>query len=211
MNNHNERDNSKLTYELDGVEEVEVIDLTTSSSDELSSAPSTPIGPHASSIEQSKGKAPARPLDELFTDTDATESDVELSSAPFTPNRPRDRIKEQSKGKAPARPLNARPLNELFTNTDTTESDVDLTSDEDWNTEAFRTKVRLEVTTPVASKVPTSSFELTREDTQAALAFLAEKAPSSTLDELRGAVTLMDLRYGTQTSVGKFIESMKAE
>jgi hypothetical protein len=206
MNKHNERDNSKPTYELDGVEEVEVIDLTTASSDELSSAPSTPIGPHASSTEQSKGKAPARPLDELFTDTDATESDVELSSAPFTPTRPRDRIKEQSKGKAPA-----RPSNELLTNTDTTESDVNLTSDEDWNTDAFRTKVGLKATTPVASKVPTSSFELISEDTQAALAFLAEKAPSSTLDELRGAVTLMDLRYGTQTSVGKFVESMKAE
>lgn len=189
---------SERTHDSHGVEGVEVIDLVTDSSDELSSAPESPL-------ERYSGEAGG------------------------LAGQKQDHTRSAVVGKAPP-----RPLAELFTDSDDAEDDGEKMADEDWNTKAFRAKVghkaprsanaqkslkapALAHIHPKASlkvsawfKEPIADILETEEDMWAALAFLAEIAPGSTLEDLRGAITLMDLRYGTHTSVREYVESMKS-
>lgn len=166
---------ASTTPDEDRIQEVKMIDLTTDSSDELSSAPSSPCDHVIEKIRKQKH--------------------IHAGVA--------------SSGKA-----QHRPLIELSSDSDATESDGDQTADENWNSEAFRAKIgpkaRLSAKRLSTPEETTCKLVPTEEETEDAFAFLAENAPGSTLDDLRAAITLMDLRYGTHTSMARFIEIMRS-
>jgi len=196
-----EIDNSLPTYDDDGAEVIEMVDLTVISSDELSSAPSSPIQSWDAeqwgeqeedyAIDASLalgGKVPPRPLAELFTESDA-DSDAAVSVVDLMD--PEDPNTAASRGKVVRKAGLSDSDGSIF--------DPDLTDSEDWNTDAFRAKF-IHKALPSANRNESDGSGTTEEETQAALAFLAENAPGSTLDDLKGALALMDLRYGSHTS-----------